>query len=74
MEADLKTYEEVFPGLVELARANTHRRKLMSGSNAYDTGIYDYDTREHLGRVNNGAEAGIVIELHGEIRQRDLEG
>ena len=64
---------EVFPRLVELARANAHRRKLMSGSNAHDHGLYDYDTREMVGRVNNGAEAGIVIELHGELRQRELE-
>ena len=70
MQVD-KVMQEKFPALVELARANAHRRKLISGSNGYDRGIYDYDTREMVGRVRNGAEAGIVIELHSELRQRE---
>ena len=72
MQVD-KVMQEKFPALVELARANAHRRKLISGGNAYDRGIYDEDTREMVGRVNNAGEAGIVIELHSELRQRELE-
>ena len=73
MQVD-KVMQEKFPVLVELARANAHRRKLIRASNAHDHGLYDYDTHTMVGRVNNGAEAGIVIELHGEFRQRELEG
>ena len=72
MQVD-KVMQEKFPVLVELARANAHRRKLIRASNAHDHGLYDYDTREMVGRVNNAGEAGIVIELHGEFRQRELE-
>ena len=72
MQVD-EVMQEKFPGRVALAQANAHRRKLISGGNAHDRGIYDADTREMVGRVNSAGEAGIVIELHSELRQRERE-